>query len=164
MGLMDKIKNNSTDEMDKAELVKLIKEYFDKAEIKYDFEEKEGYSTYVTGAMGDDLPILMLIHISDESLSFSCPLKLKAAPDNYQKVVWELNLINKNLIYGAFYLDPEDGFIVYEYGFPYTEARFTEEFFLGFIRMIYSTVDEHDGDLKKIAETVPREEYLNMYF
>ena len=163
MALLKKQKNDSFVCTEKADIIRMIKEYFEEAELKYKFDDDENLPTYITGSMGDDLPILAVIHIRDESLSFTCPLNLKANPDNYQKVIWELNKINKQLIYGAFYLDPEDGFIVYEYGFPYNEAKFTKDFFLGFLQMTVDTVDQFDGDLKQLAEKVNRPEYDMMY-
>jgi len=164
MSQSDKETNDNGIMTDKAALIKNIKEYFESEDIKYKFEDDEKQPRYIVGAMGDDLPILVIINIADESISFACPLNLKASPDNYQKVVWELNKINKGLLFGAFYLDPEDGFIVYEYGLLYNQTKFSKDFFLGHLHMIFSTVDEFDGKLKALAETVSREEYRSMYF
>lgn len=143
--------------MTKGDIIGLLKQAFDYVDLKYDY--KEEMSLFRIGFMGDDLPIGMDISIDEQVMMFRCPLKLKAEEINYQKVVWKLNEINGELTFGSFYLDPEDGYIMFGYGFPFVESQVSPEFLLAFIKMIVDTVDEHDGMLKEIAEEVSRMEY-----
>ncbi|MGN1044532.1 MAG: YbjN domain-containing protein, partial [Candidatus Methanomethylophilaceae archaeon] len=103
----------------------------------------------------DDLPISISISIDDISIRFICYLDLKAKEERYREVTWELNDINRHLIFGAFFLDPDDGMISFEYSYPYIEADVSQGFILGFMKMLANTVDRYDGDLKKLAESVP---------
>lgn len=112
---------------------------------------------------GDDLPIPVGIMVDDTVIHFRAHLDLRANPKNFPTVLSEINSINKDLLYDSFSMDPEEGFIFFDYGFPYQEARASPGFFLSFLQMIVRTVDEHDGALKEIAEKTPREEYEAMY-
>ena len=138
-----------------------IGQYLKKAGLENRFDEEN--DTYYVGSMGDDLPIITLVIIQDQIISFRCPLQLQAAPSNFQKVLAALNEINRKMLMGAFYLDDEEGYILYEYGFPYAETRLSEEFFMAVLKMAIDTVDAFDGDLKKLAEEIPRSQYEAMY-
>ncbi len=159
MGLFNKLKFDSKRETSKDDLIRTLKEAFKAANLQYKIED----GIFSTGFMGDDLPIPMGIFIDDTVMCFRCPLALKAEEINYQKVVWELNAINSKLTYGAFSLDPESGYIAFEYGFPYGEAKVSPGFLLAFIKMVIKTVDENDGKLKAIAEQVSKSEFEAMY-
>ena len=145
----------------KKDAISMIGKYLKDVEVEYEYNEE--HSTFVMGTMGDDLPILTTLTVSDRVISFRCPLQLKAAPENYDKVVNALNDINFNLLMGAFYLDKNAGFILYEYGFPYNNSKLSEGFFLAILKMVIDTVDDHDGDLKGLAESVPRSEAKSTY-
>jgi hypothetical protein len=113
-------------------------------------------TSFATRFMGDDLPIDLNIIIDDLALHFIAHLDLRASPDNFNNVAWNLNCINKKMVFGAFYLDPDDGMISFEYGLPYVEADLSPKFLMSFIRIFVQIVDEHDGELKQIAEKVTR--------
>ena len=147
-------KNTEKSNMTKDQVYNLIKTSLDSAGLKYNEKKEEG--VIMTGFVGDDLPISMNIVVNDVTIRFVCLLDFKAEPDNYSKVTWELNCINKNLIFGAFYLDPDDGYVMFEDAFPYKEAQVSKDFILAFTKMIGETVDKYDGNLKKVAERVPR--------
>ena len=145
----------------KRDMISKMRVALETAEFKYKYDEAN--SAFMTGFMGDDLPIATHIIVSDVSLQFVCLLDLSSKPENFSKVAWDLNCINKQLAFGAFCLDQEDGMISFEYGLPYVEADYSTEFILSFIKILVSTVDKYDGDLKKIAETTPRSEVDVMY-
>ena len=134
----------------KDQVISVIKSALDSQDFKYKFDEEN--NVFVTSFMGDDLPIGTLLNVRDEVLHFAFFLNLKASPENYKEVVWELNIINKNLMFGTFYLDPDDGMISFDYGFPYSEVNMSQGFFLAFTHALLDTVDENDGKLKRIAE------------
>ncbi len=162
MGLFGKKdKGDDTVLTTKKDAIGMISKYLKDVEVEYEYNEE--HSTFVMGTMGDDLPILTTLTVSDRVISFRCPLQLKAAPENYDKVVNALNDINFKLLMGAFYLDKNAGFILYEYGFPYNNSKLSEGFFLAILKMVIDTVDDHDGDLKGLAESVPRSEAKSTY-
>ena len=72
--------------------------------------------------------------------------------------------INKNLMFGAFYLNSEDGQISFEYGLPFVESNYSVETLGSIIKLIVETVDKHDGDLEKIAKKAPAADGGNPMF
>ncbi len=156
-----KDKEQNGPETTKEDAVRIIKETFDSMGVPYEFDPEK--SAFAAGFKGDDLDIMVMVLVRDDILSFVCPLDLKAGPDNYQNVVWALNGINMGLVFGMFYLEPENGFIVFEYGFPYSQSRLPKDFFMSLLNKVLETVDARDGDLKKIAEKASRPDYDMMY-
>ena len=69
---------------------------------------------------------------------------------SYNDVLTQLNMLNNSLRFGSFMLDPESGWLLFKYGYIYINARPSEELVLSLVSMVVQTVDEHDGDLKKI--------------
>jgi hypothetical protein len=101
---------------------------------------------------GDDLPISLIITIDDASSSvdFRCKLAFEAPMSSYNDVLTQLNMLNNSLRFGSFMLDPESGWLLFKYGYIYINARPSEELVLSLVSMVVQTVDEHDGDLKRI--------------
>lgn len=132
------------------EVCRIVRKVLDGGKVKYEVPDDH---TIATGFMGDDLPIRMVITTGDSRLAFVCLLDLVADKSAYPKVAWELNRINSGLAFGAFYMNPEDGHIFFEYAFLYATSPVTEEFVLTFIKLVAKVVDDHDGDLKKLAES-----------
>lgn len=147
-------KKKESGNMTEDQVFELIKKAYDSQSFKYEAVKER--KLIRTAFMGDDLPIRLNVEVNDVTIRFISLLDFKSAPENFTKVAWELNCINKNLVFGAFYLDPDSGYVMFEYSFPYVEAKITEEFVLAFTQMVGKTVDTYDGDLKKIAEKVPR--------
>ena len=132
------------------EVRRIVKRVLDGANVKYEVADDHIIST---GFMGDDLPIRMIITTENSRLAFVCLLDLVAEQSAFPKVTWELNRINSSLAFGAFYMNHEDGHIYFEYAFPYATSPVTDEFVATFIRLVAQVVDDHDGDLKKLAES-----------
>lgn len=147
---------------DKETVTKTVQGALDLAGFSYNYNKSN--NVFMTGFMGDDLPISMNILISDTSVRFISYLNLKSNESRYRDVCWELNKINKDLAFGSFYLDPEDGMISFEYGFLYVETDVSPEFILLFLKMFVETVDKYDGDLKKLAESVPNKKVNNTMY
>ena len=133
-----------------AEMVKLIKSTFEKAGWKYDFKSED--NIFLTSFMGDDLPIATMIAVQDLSTQFICNLDFIADPGNFKEVCWALNEINSTLSFGCFYLDTEEGHILFEYGLIHVDSDFEEGTLASVLKMVVSTVDKYDGDLQKIAK------------
>lgn len=132
------------------EVRRIVRKVLDGANVKYEVTDDH---TIATGFMGDDLPIRMVITTDNSRLAFVCLLDLVAEKSAYPKVTWEINRLNSALAFGAFYMNPDDGRIFFEYAFPYATSPVTEEFVLTFIKLVAQVVDDHDGDLKKLAES-----------
>ena len=133
-----------------AEMVKLIKSTFEKAGWKYDLKSED--NVFLTSFMGDDLPIATMIAVQDLSTQFICNLDFIADPGNFKEVTWALNEINSTLSFGCFYLDTEEGHILFEYGLIHVDSDFEEGTLASVLKMVVSTVDKYDGDLQKIAK------------
>jgi len=148
-----KIKASNTDKGNRnkqAEMVKLIKSTFEKAGWKYDLKSED--NVFLTSFMGDDLPIATMIMVQEMSTQFVCNLDFIADPGNFKEVCWALNEINSTLSFGCFYLDTEEGHLLFEYGLIHVDSDFDEGTMGSVIKMVVSTVDKYDGDLQKIAK------------
>lgn len=149
----ERMSSNSRNHTDRGAMTRTVKMALDLAEYTYNHDRT--YNVFRTVAMGNDLPILVNILIDETSVRFVCFLNLKSKESRYEDVCWELNEINRELMFGSFLLDPEDGMISFVYGFPYHETNVSSEFILAFMKMLVKTVDEYDGKLKKLAESIP---------
>jgi len=131
------------------EMYELFKSTFDTAKWSYTAHPED----YVIASqfMGDDLPIRILIRVNEGTFHIICLLDFVAEPNKFQEVCWNLNCINKNLIFGSFVLDPEEGRITFEYAMIFAESHLSQSFIASMIKMLVDTVDRYDGDLKKIA-------------
>ncbi|MDC7950652.1 YbjN domain-containing protein [Methanomassiliicoccaceae archaeon COG_1] len=107
------------------------------------------YSTF----QGDDLPIKVEITVDKENpfLCFNSLLDLQAPIESYKDILNGLNELNAGLHFGAFILDPESGRVMYRYHFMFAaDYRPSQDLINGILSMVVSTVDEHDGDLKRL--------------
>lgn len=143
----------SKSRMTQVDALILIKNSLEAQKLEYKVDEKT--RAFYTKFQGDDLPIAVSIVTDEISICFVMHLDLCATPDNYNNVAWSLNCINKKLCFGSFKLDPEDGTITFEYGLPFVESNYSIEFFVSLTKLLVNTVDEFDGELKKIAEKKP---------
>lgn len=136
----------------KIDAIKLIKKAIEDEGMEFDYAGEDDMGIFRLNIMGDDLPIQMNIIVGDCTIRYKCNLDITTKKENYEKVAWQLNIINMRVTFGAFYLDPDDGMISFLYNFPYAKANLDSEFILAFIKMIGDTVDTYDGELKCIAE------------
>ena len=135
--------------LSQPEMFALVRRTFDEAGWKY--EAKTDKYAILTSFMGDDLPIAAMIRVDEGSVHFSCLLDLEVPMDKYSEICWNLNEINANLKYGSFTLDSDDGKIMFNYGMVFVESNFSVDFIKALVRMVVNTVDEYDGELKKIT-------------
>jgi len=115
--------------------------------------DKENLRLYAKDIKGTDLPIAVQIVVDDETttLNFACPLAFKAPPASYSDVLIQLNTINTGIRFGAFILNPEDGWLGYRYSYIYAQARPSGEMISALVGMVIKIVDEYDDRLKKIV-------------
>ena len=77
----------------------------------------------------------------------------EATQDSYRDAVWNLNAINDTLQFGAFILDTETGWLSFHYSVICGDNRMGKELIAQIVSMVITTVDERDGDLKKILDS-----------
>ena len=153
-------KDNKKSVADKEMIVGLIKKFLDECDVHYGYDDSEKIFRAVF--KGDDLPIRTLMKVTEVSVQFVCLLDMQANADKFRDVCWRLNDINRTLSFGAFYLDPDDGFVSFEYGLIYADSNISSSTLRSTLALVIETVDQHDGELKKIAE--PSERNLNPMF
>lgn len=121
----------------------------DRNGLKYKADENEKILSI--HMMGDDLPILTFIKVNDNHIRFTAILAFKATEESYREVAWNLNILNTKLTYGSFSLSPDDGIVHFDYSYIFANAKPTEGILMGLLSMVWTTVDEYDGDLKEIV-------------
>ena len=104
---------------------------------------------------GDDLPILIIAKVEDGYITFVCKLAFEATPEKYRDAVWSLNELNDDLEFGSFILDPESGWLSFHYSVICGDNRMSRGLLAQIVTMVVDTVDERDGDLKKVLEVKP---------
>lgn len=167
MGLFKK-KDKGSVKVRGAGAMKTMGSYLEAAGADYKYENE--LASYVVWSKGDDLPILTMISADDDWIRINCPLPFKAVPDNFGKVLNQLNLINSNIELGSFSLllnddeDNDQGTIIYGYSLPCAGTDLSADFFVYLLNKIIGTMDKYDGDLKELAETIPESDYRAMYF
>lgn len=119
--------------------------------IKFNESDAEKNTVYTTFE-GDDFPVKLAITVDDELpvLCFNSLLDFQAPPNSYKEILDGLNLINSNLHFGAFILDPENGRVVFRYHFLFAEYVPSKDMILALTKMVVDIVGENDGDIKKL--------------
>ncbi len=154
-------KDNKKSVADKDMIVNQIRKFLDEDEIHYGYDSSDKIFRAVF--KGDDLPIRTLMKVTDVSVQFVCLLDLQADSKKFQDVCWRLNDINRKLSFGAFYLDPDDGFVSFEYGLIYADSNISSSTLRSTLGLVLETADQHDGELKKIAEPSERSNLNPMF-
>ena len=131
---------------------KTLRNALDKRDLKYEIDEDN--QAIGLSVMGDDLPIPTMIQVNNNHVRFTAILAFKAIEASYKDVAWNLNLLNTELTFGSFSLNPEDGIVRFDYSYIISNAKPTEDILIALLKMVWTTVDEHDGDLKKIVPVV----------
>lgn len=98
---------------------------------------------------GDDLEIGFMAYVEEGRIRMSCILSISVPPERRRDLVWELNSINSELIYGCFTLG-EDGIVSYDYTHIYNDTAPSPELMAALADLMVSTVDEYDGELDRV--------------
>jgi len=147
-------------EMTPEKMYNLICSAFAHAGYKYETDPSNRIVKSVF--QGDDLPICLVAKVDQMSVALDCILAFETEEPKYMELSWNLNLINNKSAFGSFRLDPEKGCVYYHYAYVFAGAKPSERLMLSLVKMVVDTVDQHDGDLKKIAN-VSVDPYSHMF-
>lgn len=113
------------------------------------FEVKEG-GMVILSAMGDDLPIGMMIIADDDNrtLNIYCYLMFDIPEDARAKLIPELNTINNSINNGGFYMDDSEPKIYFKIVQSYYDRAPSVATIQHLVMIAFKTVDVNDGKLK----------------
>lgn len=119
-------------------------------ESKLEFDTKDGM--IILSAMGDDLPIGMLIVADDSNytLNIYCYLMFDIPTDARAKLIPELNTINNSINNGAFYMDDNEPKIYFKIVQSYIDSLPSVRTVKHLVMIAFETVDVNDGKLKDL--------------
>lgn len=136
---------------DQTSVTKIVRESLESIELKYSYDST--YNVFKIIFNNDDLFVTMNIFIDECSLRFVSYLDVTTREDKLKDVALELSKINSKILFGVFYIDPNDSEITFDYSFPYLEADVKKDFVLDFLDLLTDTVFKYIEDLKKLAES-----------
>lgn len=130
-------------------VLKNVRKALDASDFKYDVHED---GSIALGAMGDDLPIGMVIDADDKNrtLNIYCYLMFKVDDDNQERTVMELNRLNNTINNGGFYLTTDGMQIYFKIVQSYFDRAPSPELIQHLMMVAFSTVDNNDGHLKEV--------------
>ena len=104
----------------------------------------------VLTAMGDDLPIGMLVTADETNLTLNiyCFLMFDIPDDAKNKLILELNRINNTINNGAFYMDTDENRIYFKIIQSFYDRAPSPETIAHLMQIAFKTVDVNDGNLK----------------
>jgi hypothetical protein len=132
----------------KEQVLRNVKRALAESDLK--FEDKDG--VIVLSAMGDDLPIGMVITADDENVTLNiyCFLMFDVPADARAKLIPELNLINNTINNGAFYMDKDEPKIYFKIIQSYMDGAPSVALIRHLVMVAFKTVDVNDGKLKDL--------------
>jgi len=132
----------------KDQVLRNVKRALAESDLKYD----DKGDIIVLSAMGDDLPIGMLITADDDNVTLNiyCFLMFDVPADARAKLIPELNLINNSINNGAFYMDKDEPKIYFKIIQSYMDGAPSVALIRHLIMVAFKTVDLNDGKLKDL--------------
>jgi len=132
----------------KDQVLRNVKRALIESDLK--FEDKDG--VIVLSAMGDDLPIGMVITADDENVTLNiyCFLMFDVPADARTKLIPELNIINNTINNGAFYMDKDEPKIYFKIIQSYMDGAPSVALVKHLVMVAFKTVDVNDGKLKDL--------------
>lgn len=142
--------NKKTKSASASDVYADLKNALASADVKFNTDD-QAFTVYSV-FQGDDLPIKVEISVDPKYpfLCFNSLLDFQAPEESYGAILEGLNAINAGLHFGAFILDPETGRVMYRYHYMFAEYRPSKDLIVGLTGMVVKTVDENDGNLKKL--------------
>ena len=128
-----------------------------------EFKADDANYIIATPQMGDDLPIMMFITVSEGTVEFRCKLAFEATEDNFQIILDAINKLNTQIALGAFVVDPDNGWVMYRYSYIYIDVKPDADLILSLLKMAIDTVDQHDGALKALMPVKKDDKYTMMF-
>lgn len=133
----------------------------DKAELKYDVN-KDG--AVILSAMGDDLPIGMVIIADDNNrtLNIYCYLMFDIPDDAKAKLIPELNTVNNTINNGGFYMSDDEPKIYFKIVQSYLDNVPSADLIGHLVMTAFQTVDVNDGKLKGLIpeSAIKKKDYM----
>ena len=127
---------------------KLLQETFDSNGWSYKtVEENMGI---LSSFKGDDLNIGFHAFVRQGAIRMSAILSFKVPEKDMKDFVWNLNKINSDLLFGNFTLNPDEGFVTFDYAYIFSEAKPSTELLESIIGMVINTTDRFDGKLHNL--------------
>lgn len=132
----------------KDQVLRNVKRALAESDLK--FEDKDG--VIVLSAMGDDLPIGMVITADDDNVTLNiyCFLMFDVPADARAKLIPELNIINNTINNGAFYMDKDEPKIYFKIIQSYMDGAPSVALVKHLVMVAFKTVDVNDGKLKDL--------------
>ena len=144
--------------VDRKSVLRNVHKALENGDLQY--EAKEG-DIVVLSAMGDDLPIGMMIVADDENrtLNIYCYLMFDIPEDARAKLIPELNTINNSINNGGFYMDDNEPKIYFKIVQSYFDHAPSVKTIQHLVMIAFKTVDVNDGKLKGLipASAVKRD-------
>lgn len=133
--------------VDKKTVLRNVRSALEGSQLQY--EVKEG-DLIVLSAMGDDLPIGMMIVADDDNrtLNIYCYLMFDIPEDARAKLIPELNTINNSINNGGFYMDDNEPKIYFKIVQSYFDNVPSVKTIQHLVMIAFKTVDVNDGKLK----------------
>ncbi|MDO5861770.1 MAG: YbjN domain-containing protein [Thermoplasmata archaeon] len=130
---------------DGAKAIKNAMKALDNLELVYDVNE----GRIVLSAMGDDLPIGMVIMADDDNMTLNiyCYLMFDIPDDARRRLVQELNTLNNTINNGGFYMADEENKIYFKIVQSYYDQVPSVDTIAHLIGISFKTVDINDGKL-----------------
>lgn len=117
-----------------------------------DLKYSEGEGSIVLSAMGDDLPIGMIIMADDDNMTLNiyCYLMFDFESDARDRLIPELNTLNNTINNGGFYMSDDENKIYFKIVQSYYDQVPSVETVGHLISIAFKTVDINDGKLKDL--------------
>ncbi len=132
-----------------AQTLKNVKRALEESKLEYN---ENGQGTITLSAMGDDLPIGMVIIGDAENMTLNiyCYLMFEIPADARAKLIPELNHINNSINNGSFYMDDNEPKIYFKIVQSLIDGAPSVKLLKHLIFISFQTVDVNDGKLKDL--------------
>lgn len=106
----------------------------------------------VLSAMGDDLPIGMLIHADEQNMTLNiyCYLMFEFRNDARGALISELNTLNNTINNGGFYMSDDENKIYFKIVQSFYDDIPSVDTIAHLVTVAFKTVDVNDGKLKDL--------------
>ncbi|MBE6517652.1 MAG: hypothetical protein E7Z67_05645 [Thermoplasmata archaeon] len=146
----------------KETIQKKMKRVLEAHSLNHFTDDKIG--SFVVNQMGNDLPIKVMVTVTEETVEFWCELAFEADEENYDNIVRGLNDLNAAIPLGAFLIEPVSKIAIYRYSYIYVDMSPGLDLLFALLNMAVNTVDAHDGELRAIMPIREKFDRYNKMF
>ena len=140
---------------------KTVQKALDASKLDYEMAEND---VILLSAMGDDLPIGMMIVADDDNrtLNIYCYLLFDIPEEARAKLIPELNRVNNTINNGGFYMDNDEPKNYFKIVQSYFDRAPSVDTIRHLVMIAFKTVDVNDGNLKGLipASAVRKIDYM----